>query len=147
MKYSFNLVDQPWISCLDQLGLTKELSIKQTFGQAHELRGFQGESPLVNAALYRLLLAFLHRLFGPANMNEWNKLWHAGKFDMSRIKDDKIVIMIGKRGTGKSWLIRDILYHHRDIPVGAVIIACSSVKMGICVICTADTVALTQYAD
>jgi len=85
VKYSFNLVDQPWISCLDQLGLTKELSIKQTFGQAHELRGFQGESPLVNAAIYRLLLAFLHRLFGPANMNEWNKLWHAGKFDMSRI--------------------------------------------------------------
>lgn len=43
------------------------------------------------------------------------------KFDMTRIKDDKIVIMIGKRGTGKSWLIRDLMYHHRSIPVGAVI--------------------------
>ena len=43
------------------------------------------------------------------------------KFDMSQISDDKVVVLIGKRDTGKSYLCRDILYHHKDIPVGQVI--------------------------
>jgi hypothetical protein len=43
------------------------------------------------------------------------------KFDMNDIKDDKVVVLIGKRDTGKSYLCRDILFHHKDIPVGQVI--------------------------
>jgi hypothetical protein len=43
------------------------------------------------------------------------------KFDMSQIRGDEVIVLIGKRRTGKSVLIRDILYHKRDIPVGAVI--------------------------
>jgi|TARA_B110000967_G_C18849201_1_gene543687 hypothetical protein len=43
------------------------------------------------------------------------------KFDMNMIKDDKVVVLIGKRETGKSFLCRDLLYHHRDIPCGQVI--------------------------
>lgn len=43
------------------------------------------------------------------------------KFNVSKIPDDKVIVMIGKRGTGKSFLIRDIMYHHRDIPVGTLI--------------------------
>ena len=43
------------------------------------------------------------------------------KFDMSQIKDDKVVVFIGKRDTGKSFLIRDLLYYHQNIPIGTVI--------------------------
>jgi hypothetical protein len=43
------------------------------------------------------------------------------KFDMSQITDDKVVVLIGKRDTGKSYLCRDILHHHKNIPVGQVI--------------------------
>lgn len=43
------------------------------------------------------------------------------KFDMSSIKKGSIVMMIGKRNTGKSFLIKDFLYHKRDIPIGTVI--------------------------
>jgi hypothetical protein len=43
------------------------------------------------------------------------------KFDMSRIKHDKVVVLIGKRETGKSFLVKDLLWHHQDIPVGTVI--------------------------
>lgn len=43
------------------------------------------------------------------------------KFDMKWIADDKIVVMIGKRGSGKSYLVKDLMYYHQDIPVGAVI--------------------------
>ena len=43
------------------------------------------------------------------------------KFNINDIKDDKVVVLIGKRETGKSFLCRDILYHHQNIPVGTVI--------------------------
>ena len=43
------------------------------------------------------------------------------KFDITKIKDDKVVVLIGKRDTGKSFLCKDILYYHNDIPVGQVI--------------------------
>jgi hypothetical protein len=43
------------------------------------------------------------------------------KFDMSRITKKSVVIMIGKRNTGKSFLVKDLLYYKRDIPLGTVI--------------------------
>ena len=43
------------------------------------------------------------------------------KFDMSKVRDDSVVIMLGKRNTGKSFLIRDLLYHKREFPIGTVI--------------------------
>lgn len=42
------------------------------------------------------------------------------KFDPSRIANDKVCVFIGKRGTGKSTLVTDILYHKKDIPAGVV---------------------------
>lgn len=45
------------------------------------------------------------------------------KFDISKIQDDKVVVLIGKRNTGKSFLVRDLLYYHSGIPVGTVISA------------------------
>lgn len=48
------------------------------------------------------------------------------KFDMKEITDDKVIVLLGKRNTGKSWLCRDILYYHKDIPVGTVISATES---------------------
>ena len=38
------------------------------------------------------------------------------EFDMSRISDNKIILMIGKRNTGKTKLALDFLFHHQDIP-------------------------------
>lgn len=42
-------------------------------------------------------------------------------FDITTIKDENIIVFIGKRGSGKSWGIKDLLYYHRDIPIGSVI--------------------------
>jgi len=50
-----------------------------------------------------------------------------GKFNMNSIsfKPDEnkgpVVVLIGRRDTGKSYLVRDLLYHHQDIPIGTVI--------------------------
>ena len=32
-----------------------------------------------------------------------------------------VIVLIGRRDTGKSYLVRDLLYHHQDIPIGTVI--------------------------
>lgn len=43
------------------------------------------------------------------------------KFDMNTVGDNKIIIFIGKRNTGKSILVLDYLYHHRQFPIGTII--------------------------
>ena len=43
------------------------------------------------------------------------------RFDIGEIKDDKVVVLIGKRDTGKSILCKDIMSHHTGIPAGQVI--------------------------
>ena len=43
------------------------------------------------------------------------------KFNIASITDDKVVVMIGKRNTGKSFLIKDLLYYHSNLPLGTVI--------------------------
>jgi len=48
------------------------------------------------------------------------------KFDMSRIGKGSIVAMIGRRGGGKSYLVKDLLYYKRDVPIGTVISASES---------------------
>jgi hypothetical protein len=48
------------------------------------------------------------------------------KFDIKSITDDSVVVFIGKRRTGKSFLVRDVLYHHKDVPIGTLISATES---------------------
>ena len=49
------------------------------------------------------------------------------KFDMKNISfrpdENKgpVVVLIGRRDTGKSFLVRDLLFYHQDIPIGTVI--------------------------
>jgi len=43
------------------------------------------------------------------------------KFSMKAIPQDAVVIFIGRRRTGKSTLVKDLLFHHQDIPMGCVI--------------------------
>jgi hypothetical protein len=49
------------------------------------------------------------------------------KFDMKNISfkatesKGPVIVLIGKRDTGKSFLVRDLLYYHQDIPIGTVI--------------------------
>ena len=50
------------------------------------------------------------------------------KFDMRKIRFDNsqtssgpVIVFIGRRDTGKSFLVRDLLYYHQEIPIGTVI--------------------------
>ena len=43
------------------------------------------------------------------------------KFNMNMIPDDAVVVFIGRRGTGKSWLIKDLMWWKQKFPIGTVI--------------------------
>ena len=49
------------------------------------------------------------------------------KFDMRKIRFDNnesngpVCVFIGRRDTGKTFLVRDLLYYHQEIPIGTVI--------------------------
>ena len=74
MTASFDLISQPWIPCVRRDGTTAEFGLRDVLVQAHALRELGGESPLVTAALHRLLLAILHRVFGPDGYDAWYAL-------------------------------------------------------------------------
>jgi len=77
----FNLVDEPWLPCTQADGRPAELGLYDVLAQAHTLRELHGETPLGTAALHRLLLAVLHRIFGPASRKAWSQLWRQGHWD------------------------------------------------------------------
>ena len=43
------------------------------------------------------------------------------KFDVSKMRKHDNVAVIGPRNSGKSFLVKDIMFHHQDIPAGIVI--------------------------
>jgi CRISPR system Cascade subunit CasA len=86
MTPSFNLIEQPWLPCVRLDGQPVRLGLYETLAQAHTLRELQGEIPLSTAALHRLLLAILHRNFGPANRSAWARLWQAGRWDAGALR-------------------------------------------------------------
>ena len=83
---SFNLVDEEWMPCIYN-GKIKHFSLQEILEKAHEVKEIFDPSPLVTVSLHRLLLAILHRNFGPANEKEWQMLWQGGngKFDEHRL--------------------------------------------------------------
>jgi CRISPR system Cascade subunit CasA len=81
---SFNLVSEKWIPCLTDDGAA-EFSLRDVLTQAHTIKEVSDDSPLVTVALHRLLLAILHRNFGPASFDEWKELWRQGKWDEAKL--------------------------------------------------------------
>lgn len=89
MTLSFNLVEQPWIPCVDATGNTVHLGVFDTLSRAHEFKEIRDESPLVTVTLHRMLLAVLHRAFdGPKKPTDWAKLWNGGNgsFDSTKLQ-------------------------------------------------------------
>jgi CRISPR system Cascade subunit CasA len=86
MNVSFDLRTSPWVPCVDLEGRPVELGLRDALVRAHEMRELFGDAPPVTAAMYRLLLAILHRVFGPADEEEWAALWDARQWDAGRVE-------------------------------------------------------------
>ncbi len=82
MTPSFNLVDEPWIACALPGGGTENLSLGDVFRRAHEVSGLVYASPMVEVAVFRLLLAIVHRVVnGPRTDVAWEALVKRGHFE------------------------------------------------------------------
>ena len=81
MKPTYNLLDQPFIPVKTVDEATKAVSIRDALVNASDYQRVSANLPHANAALMRLLLAILHRVFGPADSDAWNDLWLAQCFD------------------------------------------------------------------
>jgi CRISPR system Cascade subunit CasA len=79
--FKFNLIDEDWIPCLMPDGRKREMSLKETLIEAQNIAEIVANSPLVTIAIYRLLIAILHRNFGTENEYEWQTLWEAKHFN------------------------------------------------------------------
>ncbi|MDX9864894.1 MAG: type I-E CRISPR-associated protein Cse1/CasA [Anaerolineaceae bacterium] len=86
MESTFNLLEESWIPCVDMEGRPIELSLSETLLKAHQLREIAASSPLATGAIYRLLLAILHRNFGPESMNAWGQLWESSQWDQTTLQ-------------------------------------------------------------
>ncbi|MFE9679455.1 type I-E CRISPR-associated protein Cse1/CasA [Streptomyces sp. NPDC006259] len=73
---SFDLTSRPWIGVLRLDGTEAELSLRQVFAQAGEVRRVVGDLPTQEFALVRLLLAIAHDMLdGPKDIDRWGELW------------------------------------------------------------------------
>lgn len=79
----FHLTSEPWIPCTTPSGARVELGLRETLARAHELTAIHDPSPLVTLTLHRLLLAILHRVFGPRDLDAYVALFERGAFDMA----------------------------------------------------------------
>ncbi|MBW2122702.1 MAG: type I-E CRISPR-associated protein Cse1/CasA, partial [Deltaproteobacteria bacterium] len=99
----FNLIDEKWIPVRFLDGIRDELGlgIKETLLRSREIAAIEDPSPLVEAALYRFLLAVLYRAIeGPTGPNEANALFRDG------LPADKITAYLEKK-RDRFWLLDD----------------------------------------
>jgi CRISPR system Cascade subunit CasA len=85
MSKGFNLVDLGWIPCVTKGGSVEFHGALDALKQAHLFIEIRDGSPLVTVALYRMLLAVLHRVFGPNTPDVWQDLWRRAQFDCARL--------------------------------------------------------------
>ena len=85
--HSFNLVDEPWIP-VRPIGAsaTQLMGLRDVLLGAHAIRELVDPSPLVTVSLHRLLLAILHRVFGPRDDAEWAELYEGGSFPLQPLE-------------------------------------------------------------
>jgi CRISPR system Cascade subunit CasA len=78
--------EEPWIPCLSG-GRAREASLREALTQARAIDEVSDISPLTTIAMYRLLLAVLHRVYGPRSEAEWREMWDAGGWEATPVVD------------------------------------------------------------
>lgn len=76
---SFNLIDEGWISVRMLDGGGEELSLRDVFHRADDIAGIDGDLPVQDFAIFRLLLAVLYGAVPEGRtVRDWSKLWQSG---------------------------------------------------------------------
>lgn len=87
MKYTFDLVTQPWIPAMTHKNKLVLISLREALVNARVYQCISSPLPHSNAAVLRLLLAVLHRVFGPSSPDAWEEIWRSGTFDPKALDD------------------------------------------------------------
>ncbi|WP_457630555.1 type I-E CRISPR-associated protein Cse1/CasA [Oceanithermus sp.] len=78
---AFNLIEEPWIPVRTERGVV-EVGLREALLEAHRFERLEASSPLVEAALTRVLLAVLHRAYrGPKSESEQENIFEEGSFE------------------------------------------------------------------
>lgn len=73
---SFNLTKEKWIPVLDPDFRIQELSLVELFREWESLKEMRGDNPPTTLALYRFLLAIMHRAYlGPKDTDHWKEIF------------------------------------------------------------------------
>lgn len=91
MKPTFNLIENPWVRVLRQNGQVEELGLRAVLAQAGKIPELADDSPLVNVAVLRLLLAVLHAATWRADdlgdkRAKWARWWSTRTLPMEDIE-------------------------------------------------------------
>lgn len=131
----FNLLDEPWIpvSLLD--GSTAEVSLRDLFSRAHEIRAISGEVPLEYIVILRLALAVLYSAYWGAGDTDaaseealeglWKHLFSRNRFDMDEIGPylEEVHDRFDLFGSDPFYQVADLVYAAKDPdPVSELII-------------------------
>jgi CRISPR system Cascade subunit CasA len=88
MSPTFNLVNEGWIPCITTDGKTQYQGVLATLASAGNFLEVWDPSPLVTITIHRMLLAIIHRVFGPESPEAWAILWQNGfgGFDAKKLE-------------------------------------------------------------
>lgn len=86
MVESFNLLEEPWLSCVDENNQLVHLNLVETINVAHHLRDLRSDLPIITGSLYLFLIAYISGIFRPKSDEEWEALWIQGKFSNQKIQ-------------------------------------------------------------
>ena len=93
----FNLTTNPWLPVVRLNGATDEVNLVTLLTQAHRIRRILGQTPPMTAALHRLVLALMHRAYGPVNAAAWADLWRADSLPTPKLPTDRFELFDNER--------------------------------------------------
>lgn len=80
MTFSYNLINNQWIPCIDRHNEQVHLNIQEVIDEAHDLIGLGAALPIMNSALFLFLLAFTSAAHPLSNLDDWEELYNLGHF-------------------------------------------------------------------
>lgn len=84
----FSLLDEPWVQVVYLNGHPDEISLRQVFSDAPDIKELSGDIPQQKLPLIRLFLAILYRAYRVGGINEermrelWKEIFSSEHFDM-----------------------------------------------------------------
>ena len=111
----FDLLTQPWISCVSLDGDVAAYGIADLLEKAHELAEIIDPSPLVVVSVVRLLEAVLLSCVEIEDEDRWLDVWAAGRFD------GEVIASIHEQCAGRLDLFdeRRPFYQSSDVPASS----------------------------